>query len=100
MATTDTLSAEALVLLRRHAERKGDIPVDDSTRETYRELARQGLMVVGHSFTGGRESVYRLTELGWKLARVLDPPAQTGAIADRQHAQARCGDRDSQDVHR
>jgi hypothetical protein len=69
---TITLSDAALALLRLHAERQGRIPVDDSTREPYRELAREGLMVVGHSFTGGRESFYALTETGKKLATVLD----------------------------
>lgn len=69
---TITLSDAALALLRLHAERQGGIPVDDSTREPYRELAREGLMIVGHSFTGGRESFYALTEMGKKLANVLD----------------------------
>ena len=55
---TIALSDAALELLRRHAERQGSLPVDDSTREPYRELAREGLMIVGHSFTGGRESFY------------------------------------------
>ena len=68
---TIALSDAALALLRLHAERQGGIPVDDSTREPYRELARAGLMIVGHSFTGGRESFYALTEAGKKLATVL-----------------------------
>jgi hypothetical protein len=66
------LSKEALALLRLHAEQQGGIPVDDTTREPYRELAREGLMIVGHSFTGGRESFYALTEMGKKLACVLE----------------------------
>jgi len=69
---TTTLSDAALALLRRHAEQQGGIPVNDATREPYRELAREGLMIVGHSFTGGRESFYALTEMGKKLATVLD----------------------------
>jgi hypothetical protein len=64
---TTTLSAEALALLHRYVE-SGDIPVDDSNRETCRELAAAGLMVAGHTFTGGREVFYRCTEAGWKLA--------------------------------
>jgi hypothetical protein len=67
-----TLSEPALALFRRHVERKGSLPVDDSTREPYRELARAGLMIVGHSFTGGRESFYALTEAGRKFVRVLE----------------------------
>ncbi len=69
---TVTLSDAALALLRQHAEQQGSIPVDDSTREPYRESAREGLMTVGHSFTGGRETFYALTETGKKLATVLD----------------------------
>ena len=56
----------ALSLLRLHIERPGNIDVDDSNRETYRELARAGLMAAGHSFAGGDESVYRLTKKGWE----------------------------------
>lgn len=66
-----SLSAAALELLKHHSERRGEIAVDDSNRETYRELARAGLMVAGHSFANGRESFYALTELGSKLALVL-----------------------------
>jgi hypothetical protein len=66
------LSEAALALLKLHAERQGGLPVDDTTREPYRELARAGLMVVGHSFTGGREAFYTLTEIGKKLASVLE----------------------------
>ena len=36
--------------------------VDDSNGETYRELARAGLMVAGNSFAGGDESVYHVTK--------------------------------------
>ena len=40
MPETVNLSADAMALLKLHLERKGDIPVDDTTRELYRELAR------------------------------------------------------------
>ena len=53
--STVTLSEAALALLRQYRE-SGDIPVDDSNREACRELAREGLMVVGHTFTGGARS--------------------------------------------
>jgi hypothetical protein len=66
MPDTITLTADALALFRLHLERNGDIPVDDSTREPYRELARAGLMVAGHSFTRGREAYYKLTDAGWE----------------------------------
>lgn len=39
----ETLSEATLSLFRLHVERKGRIPVDDATREPYRELARAGL---------------------------------------------------------
>jgi hypothetical protein len=68
MLDTIKLSADALALLRLHLERKGDIPVDDTTRESYRELARAGLMVAGHSFTRGREAFYKFTDTGYELA--------------------------------
>jgi hypothetical protein len=68
-----TLSDAALALLKLHAEREGDIPVDDSTREPYRELERAGLMIVGHSFTGGRESLYRLTKEGYDFVNAPSP---------------------------
>jgi hypothetical protein len=46
------LSKEALTLFRLHIQRRGDIMVDDSNRETYRKLARAELMVAGNSFAG------------------------------------------------
>ena len=33
----------------------------------------EGLMLVGHSFTGGCEAFYRLTEIGWKFANINGP---------------------------
>ena len=50
---TVALSAEALALLKLHIERKGDIDVDHSNREIYRELERAGIVAVGHSFRDG-----------------------------------------------
>lgn len=68
MPETIALSDDALALLEGY---RGDIPVDDSNREACRELARAGLLVVGHTFTGGREVFYRCTETGAKMVRVL-----------------------------
>jgi hypothetical protein len=65
------LSEAALALLRRHAAQHGDLPVTDSNRELYRELARAGLMVVVHTFSGGREQFYRFTREGWDYACAL-----------------------------
>lgn len=63
-----SLSETALSLLRSY---RGDIETSDANREACRELASYGLLVAGHSFTGGRESFYRMTETGVKLLDVL-----------------------------
>jgi len=64
-------TAGTIGLLKLHAEHDG-YPLTDENREPHRELAREGLMVVGHDFLKGREAFYRLTKLGWKLAEVLE----------------------------
>jgi hypothetical protein len=61
-----TLSAEALSLFRLHVERQGDVRLDDESRSVYEELAAAGLMMAGHSFTGGRDSFYTLTNEGFE----------------------------------
>jgi hypothetical protein len=38
----------------------------ETHREAYRELERAGLMACGHSFRGGRDSIYRLTKEGFE----------------------------------
>lgn len=76
---TVALSGAALALLHQARDR-GDIPVDDSNREACRELAREGLMVAGHTFAGGREVFYRCTAIGWKLA---NSPWFAGSAAPR-----------------
>jgi hypothetical protein len=63
---TTTLSPAAIALFRLHVERQGQIPVDDATREPYRELARAGLMRAGSTFRDGAESIYRLTQEGFE----------------------------------
>ena len=66
------LSRAALSLFRRHIELHGNIRVDDSNRETFRELARAGLMIAANSFTHGPEAIYRLTKEGFeRKAEVL-----------------------------
>jgi hypothetical protein len=78
------LSAAALALFRLHVERHGQIDVDDSNREIYRELARAGIMVAGHSFTGGDESIYRLTREGFeRKAELLVISPSPGIVAAR-----------------
>jgi hypothetical protein len=77
---TLTLSAAALDLFRLHVERQGHLPVDDSTREPYRELARAGLMMAGSTFRDGPESIYRLTKNGFdRKAELL--AGKTEAVA-------------------
>jgi hypothetical protein len=61
-----TLSEAALTLFRLHIERRGQITVDAGNRETYRELARAGLMVAVSTYAGGPESAYRLTKDGFE----------------------------------
>jgi hypothetical protein len=80
------LSEPALVLLRLHAEHDG-VPLMEENRETHRELAREGLMVVGHDFLAGREAFYRLTKTGRKLAEILARPsaAPSPAGSDAPH---------------
>ncbi len=63
---TITLSEPALALFRRHVERQGQVEVNDRTRESYRELARYGLMRAGSTFRDGPESIYRLTKEGFE----------------------------------
>ena len=60
------LSVAAIDLFRQHVEQQGQILVDDSTREPYRELARAGLMKAGSTFRDGTESIYRLTRKGFE----------------------------------
>jgi hypothetical protein len=43
----------------------GNNEVNDANRAGYRELEAAGLMDACHSFAGGDESIYRITEEGW-----------------------------------
>lgn len=67
---TETLSEAALALLMFHVEH-GELPVDDTNLAAHRELARAGLMVAVHTFSGGREQFYRFTREGWDFACAL-----------------------------
>lgn len=69
---TTTLSEAALTLLRRRVSGER-VPVTEETRPAYRELTGAGIMVSGHSFTGGRESVFKFTEAGWDLVTATWP---------------------------
>jgi hypothetical protein len=79
------LSHEALALFRLHVERHGDVDVDDSNRAAYRELERAGLMVCGHSFRDGPNSIYKVTRLGFDrkaelLAATAPAPGSAAAL--------------------
>jgi hypothetical protein len=81
------LSKEALALFRLHIERHGDIDVDDSNREAYRELERAGLMACGHSFRDGPNSIFKVTKLGFERRAELlaaTAPSPGGAAAPRR----------------
>jgi hypothetical protein len=77
------VSDSALAVFWMFIERNGDLAVDDSNRESYRELAREGLMIPGHSFTRGRESCFALTDVGKKFAVVLERGDFAGAKTEQ-----------------
>jgi hypothetical protein len=62
------LSISALALLRLHAGLRGEIPVEDSNRDVYRELARAGLLMVGRGVRGRREACYAFADERWEFA--------------------------------
>jgi hypothetical protein len=78
------LRHEALTLFRQHIERHGDIEVDVSNRETHRELASAGQMVVGNSFARREESMYHVIKTGFErkaelLAAAAPSPGSAAA---------------------
>ena len=68
---TTTLSEAALSLFRLHVERMGEIDVDDSNRDAYRELEAEGLVLKGRPFVG--EPRYHLTRGGFDLKNSTAP---------------------------
>ena len=63
---TTALSESALALLRRRLAGER-VEVTDETRPRYRELVDAGLMIPLHTFLGGNESAYRLSEAACAL---------------------------------
>ncbi len=63
---SQTLSAEALALFRRHIERRDNISIDDGNWEAYRELELAGLMTLGNSYRDGPGTVYLVSKLGFE----------------------------------
>lgn len=74
----DGPSAEALALFRRH-ENGDRVEVCDANRSAFRELAAAGLMAACHTFAGGDESMYRLTEKGFERKMEMRTPAKESA---------------------
>lgn len=94
MPETTTLSEAALSLLRLHLERHGQVDVDETNREIYRELERAGIVAVGHSFREGRDSIYRLTKEGFErktelLACAKESGGSTSPLPGRSAAPRR-----------
>jgi hypothetical protein len=61
----DNLSNAARALLRRITSGER-VEIDGATRAAFRELASARVLILGHSFAKGDESVYRFTYWGWK----------------------------------
>jgi hypothetical protein len=57
-------SGAARALLRRIASGER-VEVDESNRPTFRELAADRVLTLGHTFAKGAESGYRFTYWGW-----------------------------------
>jgi hypothetical protein len=64
MTETIRLSKAARDLLRRRANGES-VEVTSQNLETYRELARAGVMEAYSGFMRGPEAVFRFTEVGW-----------------------------------
>ncbi len=73
------MSDAALSLLRRCLS--GESPPVSEYRDTYRELAREGLMIPVSGFTSGPEAFYRLTD---RAGLSNFPQKLSRALADRQ----------------
>ena len=83
---SDGLSGAALGMLKRLLAGE-EIEVSDETRSRYRELAMAGIMVAGHTFAKGVESVCKFTEEGWKrrhewLNTLASPVQRIGVPAE------------------
>jgi hypothetical protein len=64
MAETIHLSKAAREIVRRRANGES-VEVTSHNLETYRELARAGVMEAFSVFMRGPEAVFRFTEFGW-----------------------------------
>jgi hypothetical protein len=63
---TTSLSPAELTLFQSHVERGGHLPITGDNRATYDELVQAGLMVWGHTFRDGRNSICKLTKEGFE----------------------------------
>lgn len=75
-----TLAPAALILLRRRLAGER-IDVTAENRRFYRELVAAGLMIPLHTFLGGGESAYRLTEAACAWANGDTPSSRVPASA-------------------
>jgi hypothetical protein len=62
---TVALSEAAMLLLRTCLEARR-VVVTAENRETYRELARAGIMYPVSGFVNGEEAIYRFSDDGWQ----------------------------------
>jgi hypothetical protein len=69
---TIALSEAAVSLLRLHIRQQGQIDVNETNRESYRELERAGLVMLGRPFTG--EPRYHLTPEGFERKAEFTAP--------------------------
>jgi hypothetical protein len=65
MSAEIEFSKEAIALLRTCLQ-TGRTTVTNENRETFRELARAGVMYPVSGFVSGPEATYRFTDLGWE----------------------------------
>jgi hypothetical protein len=75
--TMPNLSEAAVALFRLHVERMGQVEVDETNRDAYRELEQAGLMLLGRPFVG--EPRYHLTRSGFDLKGELGARAKQSA---------------------
>ena len=77
MPQTIVLSEAARALFRLHVERRGQIDVDDTNHEAYRELEKAGLAMNSRPFVGNQ--LYSLTRAGFELRMDLFGSAKESA---------------------
>jgi hypothetical protein len=77
LAEPVTLSEAALSLFRLHVERQGQIDVDETNSQAYRELEAAGLVMNSRPFAG--KCLYSLTRQGFERKAELISCAKKSA---------------------